>query len=71
MENKCPKCNSIVSENFCSNCGEAISELAVLLSTQKEKNIKLETIKDIIALTNDAQTLKMLKAYASNIINKK
>lgn len=72
MENKCFICKKDVDldANFCPWCGAAISQTAKELAQQKETCIKLETVKDAIALTKDVETLRLLKAYASNILKK-
>lgn len=71
-ENRCPNCNKIANEtNFCAECGAPLSDIAKDLENQKTIQTKLETIKDMIALTEDVETLKLLKAYARNILEKK
>ena len=72
MENKCLVCKKNVETdaNFCSNCGAPLSDIAKELAKQKESCIKLETIKEAIALTKDVDTLRLLKAYATNILKK-
>ena len=71
-KNRCEKCGKILEDvNFCPECGTAISEIAKSLKIENEISIKLETVKDIIALTKDVETLNFLKAYAKNILEKK
>ena len=71
MENKniCPKCKTEASTNFCANCGLPLTENAIALKKQREKNLKLELLTEVISLVNDPRSLEALKAYGYKLLH--
>lgn len=71
MENKnlCPKCKTEHIGNFCCDCGSPLNEKASALKAQREKNIKLQLLTEVISLVNDNNSLQALKAYAFKLLN--
>ena len=59
----CINCNAVVGENdnFCKNCGIALSTEATILKSEVEMSIKLETVKEIVNLTKDPKIIDYLK----------
>lgn len=66
MENKiCEICKSEIDENanFCSMCGEALSENAKIYKRQLEIKSKLEILSELSKLVKDTKSLELIKAF--------
>ncbi|MGN1222707.1 MAG: zinc-ribbon domain-containing protein [Christensenellales bacterium] len=65
----CSNCNQELENNFefCPYCGEAISEIAKDLETERETNTKLALIVELVKEIKDEKSLKTLEKFVKKI----
>lgn len=66
MELNCPKCSVEINEemNYCSNCGEPLTSLAVQREELKHTNAGLEMLAKLTTMTRNPDLIKLIKDFA-------
>ena len=67
--NKCDKCNSTLQNeySYCPYCGTPLSDQAKLLEKSKLKNIRLETLLQLLTLIEDEESLKRINSLIKTV----
>jgi len=65
----CPHCNKPLATNvnFCSMCGEAISDSAKVLEKERSTRAKLELMQKLIDEVEDMNSLKIIKSHLDTL----
>ena len=67
-ENLCPICfTNVENANFCSACGEPISDLAKELVKEQKSNCELAILVKLIDYIKDERDLKFIKGLISKL----
>ena len=67
-ENLCPICfTNVENSNFCSACGEPISDLAKDLVKEQKSNYELAILVKLIDYIKDERDLKFIKGLISKL----
>lgn len=56
----CGKCIGSADGNFCSHCGNPLTDMAILLKFEREKSVKLTTLGHLITKITDPVVLKII-----------
>lgn len=70
-EKKCPYCENHIlkSDNFCSNCGEPLNDIAKEILQKKDTYAQLKLISVLLDKVQDKDTVIMLNALAQKLKN--